>query len=162
MRALQGANELDALLARLKQEQTQLAEQHGKYVPLALKIAPDLDDTQIQTIAERLIQHKIDAVIATNTTIGREGVAGLPYATETGGLSGAPLQAKSTAVIRALHQKLDGALPIIGVGGIMSGADAREKIDAGASLVQIYTGLIYQGPDLIRDTLQALCVNPQT
>jgi len=161
LRALQGANELDALLARLKQEQTQLAEQHGKYVPLALKIAPDLDDTQIQAIAERLMHHKIDAVIATNTTIGREGVAGQPYSTETGGLSGAPLQAKSTAVIRALHQKLDGALPIIGVGGIMNGADAREKIDAGASLVQIYTGLIYQGPDLIKDALRALCVNPQ-
>ena len=162
LRALQGADELDALLARLKQEQTQLADQHGKYVPLALKIAPDLDDAQIQTIAERLVQHKLDAVIATNTTIGREGVAGLAYATETGGLSGAPVKAKSTAVIRALHQKLDGALPIIGVGGIMNGADAREKIDAGASLVQVYTGLIYQGPDLIKDTLQALCVNPQT
>ena len=157
LRALQGADELDALLARLKQEQTQLADSHGKYVPLALKIAPDLDDVQIQTIAERLIQHKIDAVIATNTTIGHEGVAGLEHAEETGGLSGAPVKAKSTAVIRTLHQKLDGALPIIGVGGIMSGADAREKIDAGASLVQIYTGLIYQGPDLIKDTLQALC-----
>ncbi len=158
LRALQGADELDALLARLKQEQTQLADHHGKYVPLALKIAPDLDDAQIQTIAERLIRHKIDAVIATNTTIGREGVAGLPHAEETGGLSGAPLKAKSTAVIRALHQKLDGALPIIGAGGIMSGTDAREKIDAGASLVQIYTGLIYQGPDLIKDALQALCI----
>ncbi|MDP1682925.1 MAG: quinone-dependent dihydroorotate dehydrogenase [Burkholderiales bacterium] len=158
LRALQGADELDALLARLKQEQTQLADSHGKYVPLALKIAPDLDDAQIQTIAERLIQHKIDAVIATNTTIGREGVAGLAHAEETGGLSGAPVKNKSTAVIRALHQKLDGALPIIGVGGIMSGADAREKIDAGASLVQIYTGLIYQGPDLIKEALQALCV----
>jgi len=157
LRALQGADELDALLARLKQEQTQLADTHGKYVPLALKIAPDLDDAQIQTIADRLIQHKIDAVIATNTTIGREGVTGLAHAEEAGGLSGAPVKAKSTAVIRTLHQKLDGALPIIGVGGIMSGADAREKIDAGASLVQIYTGLIYQGPDLIKDALQALC-----
>ncbi|MBI5751116.1 MAG: quinone-dependent dihydroorotate dehydrogenase [Hydrogenophilales bacterium] len=157
LRALQGADELDALLARLKQEQTQLADRHGKYVPFALKIAPDLDDAQIQTIAERLIQHKIDAVIATNTTIGREGVAGLAHAEETGGLSGAPVKAKSTAVIRALHQKLDGALPIIGVGGIMNGADAREKIDAGASLVQIYTGLIYRGPDLVAEAVQALC-----
>lgn len=158
LRALQGADELDALLARLKQEQTQLADTYGKYVPLALKIAPDLDDVQIHTIAERLIQHKIDAVIATNTTIGREGVAGLAHATETGGLSGAPLKAQSTAVIRALRQKLNGALPIIGVGGILNGDDAREKIDAGASLVQIYTGLIYQGPDLIKDALQALCL----
>jgi dihydroorotate dehydrogenase len=157
LRALQGADALDALLAQLKAEQAKLADQHGKYVPLALKIAPDLDAEQIQAIAELLIKHKIDGVIATNTTIGRAGVEGLPHAEESGGLSGAPVKEKSTAVIRALHQALDGALPIIGVGGILSGADAREKIDAGAQLVQIYTGMIYRGPDLVAEAVQALC-----
>jgi len=160
LRQLQDATELEKLLGALKAEQRALTGRHGRYVPLALKIAPDLDATQVDAIAGLLQKHAIDAVIATNTTIGREGVAGLAHAEETGGLSGAPVKAKSTAVIRALHQKLDGVLPIIGVGGIMSGADAREKIDAGASLVQIYTGLIYQGPDLIKEALQALCVKP--
>jgi len=157
LRTLQGADALDALLSQLKAEQAKLADQHGKYVPLALKIAPDLEAEQIQSIAELLIRHQIDGVIATNTTIGREGVEGLPHAEESGGLSGAPVKEKSTAVIRALHQALDGALPIIGVGGILSGADAREKIDAGAQLVQIYTGMIYRGPDLVAEAVQALC-----
>ncbi|MHB1232383.1 MAG: quinone-dependent dihydroorotate dehydrogenase [Burkholderiales bacterium] len=158
LRDLQGADALDALLAQLKAAQAQLADQHGKYVPLALKIAPDLDDAQIQIIGERLMRHKIDAVIATNTTLAREGVAHLPHGNEAGGLSGAPVKEKSTAVIRALSVKLAGALPIIGVGGILSGGDAREKIEAGAQLVQIYTGLIYRGPDLVAEALQALCV----
>jgi dihydroorotate dehydrogenase len=157
LRTLQGAEALDALLAQLKAEQAKLADQHGKYVPLALKIAPDLAPEQIQSIAALLVRHKIDGVIATNTTIGREGVEGLPHAAETGGLSGAPVKEKSTAVIRALHQALDGALPIIGVGGIMNGADAREKIDAGAQLVQIYTGMIYRGPELVAEAVKALC-----
>ena len=157
LRALQGAEALDALLAQLKAEQARLADQHGKYVPLALKIAPDLDLGQIQTIAECLVRHRIDGVIATNSTTAREGVAGLPHAEETGGLSGAPLRDKSTAAIRALHQALDGALPIIGVGGILTGAHAQEKIAAGAQLVQIYTGLIYRGPDLVAESVQALC-----
>jgi len=157
LRTLQGADALDALLSQLKAEQAKLADQHGKYVPLALKIAPDLEAEQIQSIAELLIRHQIDGVIATNTTIGRAGVEGLPHAEESGGLSGAPVKEKSTAVIRALHQALDGALPIIGVGGILSGADAREKIDAGAQLVQIYTGMIYRGPDLVAEAVQALC-----
>jgi len=157
LRTLQGADALDALLAQLKAEQAKLADQHGKYVPLALKIAPDLEIEQIQSIAELLMRHQIDGVIATNTTIGRAGVEGLPHAEESGGLSGAPLKEKSTAVIRALHQALDGALPIIGVGGILSGADASEKIDAGAQLVQIYTGMIYRGPDLVAEAVQALC-----
>jgi len=161
LRTLQGADALDALLAQLKAEQAKLADQHGKYVPLALKIAPDLEIEQIQSIAELLMRHQIDGVIATNTTIGRAGVEGLPHAEESGGLSGAPLKEKSTAVIRALHQALDGALPIIGVGGIQSGADAREKIDAGAQLVQIYTGMIYRGPDLVAEAVQALCT-PET
>ncbi len=157
LRELQDADALDALLMQLKAEQARLADQHGKYVPLALKIAPDLEPEQIQSIAALLIRHNIDGVIATNTTIARDAVAGLPHAEETGGLSGAPVMEKSTAVIRALHQALDGALPIIGVGGIMSGADAREKIDAGAQLVQIYTGLIYRGPDLVPEAVSNLC-----
>jgi len=157
LRTLQGADALDALLSQLKAEQTKLADQHGKYVPLALKIAPDLETEQIQSIAELLIRHKIDGVVATNTTIDRSSVAGLPHADESGGLSGAPLKEKSTAVVRALYQALDGALPIIGVGGILSGADAREKIDAGAQLVQIYSGMIYRGPDLVAEAVQALC-----
>ena len=161
LRELQGADALDDLLAQMKAEQARLADQHGKYVPLALKIAPDLDDAQIQSISERLIQHKIDAVIATNTTLARDGVAHLPHGNEAGGLSGAPVKEKSTAVIRALHEKLGGTLPIIGVGGILNGSDAREKIEAGAQLVQIYTGLIYRGPDLVPEAIQALCApNP--
>ena len=157
LRALQDTEALDALLTQLKAEQARLADQHGKYVPLAVKIAPDLELAQIQSIAALLMRHQIDGVIATNTTIARDAIAGLQHAEETGGLSGAPVMEKSTAVIRALHQALDGALPIIGVGGILSGADAREKIDAGAQLVQIYTGMIYRGPDLVAEAVQALC-----
>lgn len=157
LRALQGADELDALLGTLKAEQAKLADSHGKYVPLALKIAPDLEDTQIAEIAERLMRHKIDGVIATNTTLSREGVAQLPHGNETGGLSGAPVREKSTAVIRKLASHLQGALPIIGVGGIVTGADAQEKLDAGASLVQIYTGMIYRGPELVSECIRAVC-----
>ena len=157
LRTLQGADALDDLLKQLKAEQAQLADQHGKYVPLALKIAPDLSAEQIQSIAELLMRHRIDGVIATNTTLDREAVVGMPHAEETGGLSGAPVREKSTAVIRALHQALAGALPIIGVGGIVSGADAQEKINAGAQLVQIYTGMIYRGPDLVAEAIERLC-----
>ena len=157
LRALQDKYALDALLTQLKAEQARLADQHGKYVPLAVKIAPDLEAEQIQSIAELLIRHQIDGVIATNTTLARDGVAGLPHAAEAGGLSGAPVKEKSTAVIRTLHQALAGALPIIGVGGVINGDDAREKIAAGAQLVQIYTGLIYRGPDLVAEAVQALC-----
>jgi len=151
LRQLQGGNELDELLSQLKMEQGKLAQQHGKYVPLAVKIAPDLDSGQIRQIAALLIKHRIDGVIATNTTLSREGVEDLPHGTEPGGLSGAPVRDKSTAVIRQLAAELQGALPIIGVGGIMSGADAAEKIIAGAALVQIYSGLIYRGPALIAE-----------
>ena len=157
LRALQDKDALNALLAQLKAEQARLADQHGKYVPLAVKIAPDLEAEQIQSIAELLMQHQIDGVIATNTTLARDAVAGLPHGAEAGGLSGAPMKEKSTAVIRALHQTLAGALPIIGVGGIINGDDAREKIAVGAQLVQIYTGLIYRGPDLVAETVHALC-----
>ena len=155
LRQLQGASELDALLGALKARQTALADRHGKYVPLALKIAPDLDPEQIINIADALKRHRIDAVIATNTTLGREGVESSPLAAEAGGLSGSPLFDKSTAVIRALAQALAGELPIIAAGGITSGARARAKIDAGAVLVQIYSGLIYRGPQLVAECIEA-------
>jgi dihydroorotate dehydrogenase len=156
LRQLQGGDELDALLGQLKTEQEKLAQQHGKYVPLAVKIAPDLDAEQIKNIAALLIKHRIDSVIATNTTLSREGVEGLPHGAETGGLSGAPVRDKSTAVIRQLATELNGALPIIGVGGILSGADAVEKIQAGAALVQMYSGMIYRGWELVGECANAI------
>jgi dihydroorotate dehydrogenase len=156
LRELQKDAALDALLAAIKLRQSELAQRHGQYVPIALKIAPDLDDAQIAAIAALLMRHRIDAAIATNTTLARDAVAGLPHADEAGGLSGAPVRAASTRAIRALAQHLKNALPIIGVGGILSGADAQEKIDAGASLVQLYTGLIYRGPALVRECVRHL------
>lgn len=156
LRALQEKDALSALLSTLKSEQTKLADKHSKYVPIALKIAPDLERDQVNEIADLLVEHKIDGVVATNTTLSREAVHGLPNATETGGLSGAPVREKSTVVIQQLSQRLQGALPIIGVGGILSGADAVEKIAAGASLVQVYSGLIYKGSALVRDICKTL------
>lgn len=156
LRQLQGASELDALLSRLKDAQQRLADLHKRYVPIALKIAPDIDSEQIKTIASVLLQHKMDAVIATNTTITRDAVKGLAHAEETGGLSGAPVFELSNSVIRALKAEVGDALPIIGVGGILSGQEAQTKIAAGASLVQLYTGLIYRGPGLIRECANAL------
>lgn len=156
LRQLQDKAALEALLAALKQEQQVLADQHGKYVPLALKIAPDLDTTQIIEIADLLLQYRIDGVIATNTTLSREGVEGLANADESGGLSGAPVRTKSTAVIKQLSLALGKEIPVIGVGGILEGLDAEEKIKAGASLVQVYSGLIYRGPALVREVCQAL------
>ncbi|MFZ4536149.1 quinone-dependent dihydroorotate dehydrogenase [Propionivibrio sp.] len=156
LRELQKDDALDALLGRLKAEQQRLADKYGKYVPLALKIAPDLEDAQIESIAYLLRQHRMDGVIATNTTLSRDGVQGLPNADETGGLSGAPVFERSTAVLRKLSLALAGEVPIIGVGGIMSGADAVAKIEAGASLVQIYSGFIYRGPALVAEAAAAL------
>ncbi len=156
LRQLQGGDELDALLAQLKAEQEKLAQQHGKYVPLAVKIAPDLDAEQIGQIAALLTKHRIDGVIATNTTLARTGVEHLLHGNEAGGLSGAPVREKSTAVIRQLATALDGALPIIGVGGILEGKHAVEKIQAGAALVQMYSGMIYRGWDLVPECAQAL------
>ncbi len=156
LRQLQGSDELDALLAQLKAEQEMLAEMHGKYVPLAVKIAPDLDNEQIRQIAKLLVHHRMDGVIATNTTLSREGVEYLPHGAESGGLSGAPLRDKSTAMIRRLAAELQSALPIIGVGGILSGEDAIEKIQAGAALVQLYSGLIYRGTDLVSECAKAI------
>ena len=154
LRQLQGADQLGALAGKLKTEQMRLADAHGRYVPLALKIAPDLDDTQLAAIAKCLLKHKLDAVIATNTTVSRAAVKGLRHAEESGGLSGAPLRDASTEIIRKLARLLDGKLPIIGVGGVMSADDARAKLAAGASLVQIYTGFIYRGPELIGEILR--------
>ena len=156
LRQLQSGDELDALLSQLKAEQEHLAKLHEKYVPLALKIAPDLDADQIKQIAALLVQHRIDAVIATNTTLSREGVENLPQSNEAGGLSGSPVRDKSTAVIRQLAKDLNGALPIIGVGGILKGADALEKMQAGASLVQFYSGMIYRGWELVAECAAAV------
>jgi len=156
LRSLQYGAALDDLLLALKQEQKILSEQYGKYVPIAVKIAPDLNEEEVQSIAESLISNGIDGVIATNTTLSREGVEGLEYANEQGGLSGQPVKEKSTTVIRLLAKALNNQLPIIGVGGIGSAEDAKEKIAAGASLVQIYTGFIYKGPTLIKDIINKL------
>jgi dihydroorotate dehydrogenase len=159
LRRLQGAGALDALLSTLRAESRALAAKHGKSVPLAVKIAPDLDRLQIETIAASLTRHAVDAVIATNTTVTRSGIGGHPHEHEAGGLSGAPLKARATYVVRQLVHALAGKLPVIGVGGIMTGADAREKIAAGASLVQLYTGLVYRGPALVRECVSALCAD---
>jgi len=156
LRDLQSEEALGALLRALKKEQSTLSDRHGKYTPIAVKIAPDLTPQAVEGIARMLIAHRMDGVIATNTTIERDGVKGLPRADEAGGLSGRPLKARATAVVAHLAKVLDGALPIIGVGGILSGADAKEKIEAGATLVQIYTGLIYRGPDLVAECARAL------
>ncbi|MFT6900543.1 MAG: dihydroorotate dehydrogenase [Colwellia sp.] len=156
LRSLQYGDALNELLAALKVEQKVLADQHSKYVPLAVKIAPDLTQEEIESIADCLIRNNIDGVIATNTTLARKGVEGLEHGEEQGGLSGKPVKDKSTEVIRLLSIALDNNLPIIGVGGISSGRDAQEKIAAGAKLVQVYTGFIYQGPELVKDIVDTL------
>ena len=156
LRDLQEKEALSSLLGILKLEQTKLSDKHSKYVPITLKIAPDLILEQVNEIANLLMQHQIDGVIATNTTLARDAVKGMKNSEETGGLSGAPVRNQSTIVIQQLSKQLQGALPIIGIGGILSGADAAEKIAAGASLVQVYSGLIYKGPSLVRDICQTL------
>ena len=156
LRDLQSDAALHALLAALKARQGELAAQHGRQVPLFLKIAPDLDAAQVQAIAEALQRHAIEGVIATNTTLTRDAVQGLPHADEAGGLSGAPVRAASTRVIGQLRAALGPGYPIIGVGGILSGADALAKIEAGADAVQLYTGLIYRGPALVTEVARAL------
>tara|TARA_B110000881_G_scaffold213462_1_gene224474 strand:+ start:22 stop:1032 length:1011 start_codon:yes stop_codon:yes gene_type:complete len=156
LRSLQYGDALNELLAALKVEQKALATQYNKYVPVAVKIAPDLNEEEVNSIAQSLIDNDIDGVIATNTTLSREGVEGLEHGNEMGGLSGAPVKDKSTQVIKLLAKALDNKLPIIGVGGIASGKDAQEKIEAGAKLVQVYSGFIYQGPDLVKDIVNTL------
>ena len=157
LRDLQGHAQLDDLLGRLKAEQARLADAHGRHVPLALKIAPDLDAGQVADVADLLRRHRVEAAIATNTTVTREGVQGMPNAEQAGGLSGAPVLARSTEVVRGLAQALKGEIPVIGVGGILNGTDARMKIAAGASLVQLYSGLVYRGPALVGECITALC-----
>ncbi|WP_281661045.1 quinone-dependent dihydroorotate dehydrogenase [Microvirgula aerodenitrificans] len=155
LRDLQGGEQLNQLLNALHMRQLELADQHGRYVPLAIKIAPDLDTIAIREIADMLAFHRMDAVIATNTTVSRNGVLHLPGAAETGGLSGAPLVGKSTEVITELATALASRLPIIGVGGILRGDQGWEKLQAGASLLQLYSGLIYKGQSLVGDTADA-------
>ena len=155
LRTLQTGDALVDLLVALKAQQAALSDQFGRYVPLAVKIAPDLSKTEINVMAKLLIRHKIDGVIATNTTLSRKAINGHELAAEVGGLSGAPVTELSNQVIKRLAARLDGALPIIGAGGILSGNDAKDKLAAGASLVQVYSGLIYQGPSLIAECIQA-------
>ena len=165
LRSLQSDEALDALLGAVMARRAELAAEHGKSIPVFVKIAPDLDDDQIAVIAATLRRHgchddgratNLLGVIATNTTLNREAVAGLPHANETGGLSGAPVLEASNRVIRQLRQALGQGFPIVGVGGVLSGADAVSKIEAGADVVQIYTGLIYRGPALVSEAARAI------
>ncbi|HEU5293981.1 MAG TPA: quinone-dependent dihydroorotate dehydrogenase [Burkholderiaceae bacterium] len=156
LRSLQGDAALDALLSALVSRRAKLARQHGRRVPLFLKLAPDLDDAALRLIAVTVKRHGIDGVIATNTTVARDAVRGLAHADEAGGLSGAPVFAASNRVIGVLRGELGRKVPIVGVGGVLSGADACAKLDAGADLVQIYTGLIYKGPALVAECARAL------
>jgi dihydroorotate dehydrogenase len=156
LRSLQERATLDALLARLAATRERLADRHGKRVPLVLKVAPDLDPAQIGDIADAVRRHRIDGVIATNTSVARETVERLPHASEAGGLSGAPIRARATAVLDALGRALAVEVTLIGAGGILSGSDAAEKIAAGASLVQVYTGLVYRGPALVAECVDAI------
>ncbi len=156
LRSLQSGDALTELLETLKKRQLELADENQHYVPLVLKVAPDLEPEDIQFIAQQLLTFKIDGLIVTNTTLSREGVEGLPFGDEAGGLSGAPVFEKSTACLAAFAKVLNGRIPLIGVGGILSGADAVAKQKAGASLVQVYSGLIYTGPTLVKDCVDAL------
>jgi len=155
LRELQRGGALEELLDAVGRERQSLLRQHKRRVPIAVKIAPDLEDEALPAIVDRLLAHEMDAIVATNTTVSRAGVAGLPHAEEAGGLSGAPLRARSTEVVRALAAALKGAIPVIGVGGILAGADAAEKLAAGAALVQLYTGLVYRGPALVHEAVGA-------
>lgn len=150
LRTLQYGDDLHNLLAPLKAEQQKLAEQHGKYVPLAVKVAPDLTTEEIASMSEVFLKNKIDGLIATNTLVDKTAVRDLRYGEEQGGLSGGPLTQKSNEVIRIFHKHLGEEIPIIGVGGIMNGDDAKAKLEAGAKLVQLYSGFIYAGPALIK------------
>ncbi|MBA5762909.1 quinone-dependent dihydroorotate dehydrogenase [Vibrio sp. 404] len=154
LRTLQYGEALDELLSELKTKQSELNEKYGKYVPLALKIAPDLSDDEISQICQSLIKYRIDGVIATNTTLDRSIVEGMKHANEAGGLSGRPVQLRSTEVVRRLYEELGDKLPIIGVGGIDSYVAAKEKMMAGAKLVQVYSGFIYHGPGLVKEIVK--------
>ena len=162
LRDLQAVEFLSGILKTVKNKRDALRDRHGRNVALALKIAPDLADAAIRDIAAVARREKIDGIVATNTTVSRAGVEGLACATEQGGLSGGPVRQRSTHVVRVLSQALEGEIPIIGVGGILSGADAAEKLDAGATLVQIYTGLIYRGPELVAECVSACLERSRT
>jgi dihydroorotate dehydrogenase len=155
LRDLQFGDTLDELLAPIKTRQLELAKEFG-YKPILVKIAPDMDEENVRLVAETLIKNNIDGVIATNTTLSREGVEGHEFGAEAGGLSGAPLEDSATETVAALVSALNGKLPVIGVGGILDGAGAVEKIDVGAELVQIYSGFIFRGPELIRESVDAI------
>jgi dihydroorotate dehydrogenase len=156
LRALQERDALEDLLGRLNGARARLSDQHGRKVPLALKVSPDLAPAEIRDIAAAVRRHRMDALIATNTSLTREGVEGLSCASEAGGLSGAPIRRRATEVLAAFAAELKGEVPLIGAGGIVSGADAVQKLAAGASLVQLYTGLIYRGPGLIAECVRAI------
>jgi dihydroorotate dehydrogenase len=156
LRDLQQEAQLNALLSRLVSIREVLSEKHGKRTPLALKVAPDLDEPQVQAIADAVRRHRIDAVIATNTSVSRAGVEGQRHADEAGGLSGAPIRERATQVLRMFSRFLKNEIALIGAGGILSGRDAAEKRAAGATLVQLYTGLIYRGPRLVAECVEAL------
>ena len=156
LRALQEREALEALLGRLSEARERLADRHGRNVPLALKVSPDLAPGEITDIAAAVRRHRIDALIATNTSLSREGVEGLLCASEAGGLSGAPIRKRATGVLAAFAAALKGEVALIGAGGVLSGVDANEKLAAGASLVQLYTGLIYRGPGLVAECVRTI------
>jgi len=156
LRSLQFGEALEALIEAIKSKQSELTQQYGRRIPVLIKIAPDLSDDEIDSLADTFVKHQVDGVIATNTTNSREAVEGLTHAEEQGGLSGSPVFAASTSVLKKLSEKVNGAFPIIGVGGVDSGAKAAQKMDAGASLVQVYSGYIYRGPALVPEVIKAL------
>jgi dihydroorotate dehydrogenase len=156
LRDLQGEDELGSLLGKISERRAQLADEHGRCVPLAVKVAPDLDDAAIPVIAAVIAHHRMDAVIATNTTVSRDSVKGMKHAKEAGGLSGAPLKPMADKVLAALRKTLPDEVALIGVGGITCGQDAVDKLNLGADLVQFYTGMVYRGPDLVNECLKAI------
>ena len=162
LRELQESDSLSFLLERVRKKRAALRQKHGRQVAVAVKISPDLDDGQVSALAQVLRRERVDGVVATNTTVARAGVEGLPYAAEEGGLSGAPLRERSSRVIQILARELKGEIPIIGAGGILSGTDAVEKLEAGATLVQVYSGLIYRGPALINECVSACLARSRT
>lgn len=155
LRTLQYGDALKELLLPIKERQQALAQQFG-YKPVFVKIAPDMNEDEVQSVADTLVECEIDGVIATNTTLSREGVEGVRFGDEAGGLSGAPVRELSTQTVKTLCEALNGRLPVIGVGGILNGQDAAEKMAAGASLVQVYSGFIYRGPELVAEVVQAI------